>query len=655
MLKALYDYGIKNGVSIPPGFTFKKIRAYIDLSSDGSFIGIEKCDDESQICPDIGSLANSPDKCNPLAEKAEIILAVKTEKAVEEASDEKEAKAIKKQLNNTIKKQFFHSMLESSSGYSPSHAICLKALENTESFSAMCEKAKAIRLKSADRISFKVDSIPITEDEGVNEWWSEFRKRFVKSDNSEADGQSLCLITGQPTSPLSTVPKMNGLSDVGGQPQTPLFCFDKNAFQSYGFKQSKNAPVSEEAFSVVKDALNDLLNGAPAMYERDKKRKFNPTAPVFAGLKFVHWYDKKIKYEDDPLVKTVGDSDAPDDEDDLGGNDDYEEEEMIPDNKDAAPVADKAADELIESVTSGASVTSLPYEYHIMLISGANGRAKIRLYEHGSYETLQRNLALWYNDLELCDNIGTGNIGRHKLVTRLIKLMSRQKIDNNIFERMKKELSGLTPSIVMAMIDGTPLPDSVASRALAYIRSKILNPDENDKFAFMPDGIACQWLKVWLNRKRRIGNEEVLLMPTYDSNFPNAAYHCGAIMAIYADIQRKAMPEVNAGIVQRYYASASRTPSLVLGMLERMSKYHFDKINNPGLVRIYENYLNEAYLFFGKDGTCRFPTALNLEDQSYFALGYRQMSAKLIADRKEASDAKKSALAANENYNQEDA
>lgn len=77
---------------------------------------------------------------------------------------------------------------------------------------------------------------------------------------------------------------------------------------------------------------------------------------------------------------------------------------------------------------SGASVTSLPYEYHIMLISGANGRAKIRRYEHGSYETLQRNLALWYNDLELCDNIGTGNIEKQKPVTRLIKLMSRQKM-----------------------------------------------------------------------------------------------------------------------------------------------------------------------------------------------------------------------------------
>ena len=292
----------------------------------------------------------------------------------------------------------------------------------------------------------------------------------------------------------------------------------------------------------------------------------------------------------------------------------------------------------------------LPREYHIMLISGANGRAMVRRYEHGSYETLQKNLALWYNDIALCDNLGTGTIRPKKLFTRLIRLMTRQKNDRNISERMKKELAGLTPSIIMSVINGTPLPDSVASRALVYIRAKMLDPDENDSFGFMPDGIACQWLKVWLLRKSRMRNEEVLLMPTYDSKFPNAAYHCGAITAIYADIQHKAMPNVNAGIVQRYYASASRTPSLVLGVLERMSKYHLDKIENAGLVIKYENYLNEAYSFFGEDASNKLPSALNLEDQSYFALGYRQMSAMLVAYHNEAR-AKKAANNTGTNVN----
>lgn len=75
MLKALYDYGIRNHLTIPPGFLKKNIRAYICLSDSGRFLGIEQCGkEETQICPDIGSLANSPDKCNPLAEKESVVL-----------------------------------------------------------------------------------------------------------------------------------------------------------------------------------------------------------------------------------------------------------------------------------------------------------------------------------------------------------------------------------------------------------------------------------------------------------------------------------------------------------------------------------------------------------------------------------------------------
>ena len=62
MLRALYDYGIRNGLAIPPGFLQKDIRAYICLTAEGEFLGIEQYKKDPQVCPDIGSLANSPDK-----------------------------------------------------------------------------------------------------------------------------------------------------------------------------------------------------------------------------------------------------------------------------------------------------------------------------------------------------------------------------------------------------------------------------------------------------------------------------------------------------------------------------------------------------------------------------------------------------------------
>lgn len=647
MLKALYDYGIKNGLAIPPGFTPKVIRAYIVLSKQGEFLGIEQPKNETQICPDIGSLANGPGKCNPVAEKAEIILAVTPQQAADAVLDEKEAGKVKKQWNNIVKKHFFHTMLESSSQYIPIHGICLRALENDKTFLAICEAAERQKIKGLDRISFRVDGTPAMCDPQIAEWWAGFRGTLVGG--GENTGTARCLITGEITSPLATVPPVSGLQTVGGNASgTPLFCFDKNAFQSYGLKQSANAPVSEEAFVVVKNALNDLLNGAPAMYNREKRRNFNPTAPVFAGMKFIHWYDEKINPEDDSLAETFDTFEEIEEDDmfsEIVGDDTYGDDEIAQNEECFARQnmeAKKHADKVISSLQNGEWVSQLPHVYHILLMSGANGRAMVRYYEQGNYEVLQKNLGLWYEDISLCDNMGTATLRPNKLAARFIRLMPRQKGERNVFDRMKKELAGLTPSIIMAIIHGSSLPDAVASRALSYIRSQMIDPDEKDPFGFMPDGIACQWLKVWLRRKARMRNEEVSIMPFYDNHYPNAAYHCGAIVAIYADIQRTAMPDVGAGIVQRYYASASRTPALVLGTLERLSKYHLDKIEKSWLVRKYEERLNEVYAFFGDDADCKFPTTLNLEQQSYFALGYRQMSAQLVAERKEAAAAKKS-------------
>ena len=657
MLKALYDYGIKNGLAIPPGFTPKAIRAYIVLSKQGDFLGIEQPKNETQICPDIGSLANGPGKCNPVAEKAEIILAVSPQQAVDAVLDEKEAGKVKKQWNNIVKKHFFHTMLASSSRYVPMHGMCLQALENDKTFCAICEAAKRQKIKGLDRISFRIDGTPAMCDPKIAEWWAEFRNTLVNGGGNA--GTARCLITGEIISPLATVPPVSGLQTVGGNASgTPLFCFDKNAFQSYGLKQSANAPVSEEAFVVVKNALNDLLNGAPAMYNREKRRNFNPTAPVFAGMKFVHWYDEKINPEDDSLAEafdTFEEIEEDDMFDSISASDAYTDEEIVQSEEHSARremEARKIADKAISSLQSGEKVPLLPHVYHILLMSGANGRAMVRYYEQGNYEALQKNLGRWYEDISLCDNMGTATLRPNKLAARFIRLMPRQKGERNVFDRMKKELAGLTPSIIMAIIHGSSLPDAVASRALSYIRSQMIDPDEKDPFGFMPDGIACQWLKVWLRRKARMRNEEVSIMPFYDNHYPNAAYHCGAIVAIYADIQRTAMPDVGAGIVQRYYASASRTPALVLGTLERLSKYHLDKVKSAKyyydkirhsrryidkvrcaeLIGLYEELLNEAYLYFDGSTQRRLPSVLNLEEQSYFALGYRQMSAKLNAD-----------------------
>ena len=90
--------------------------------------------------------------------------------------------------------------------------------------------------------------------------------------------------------PTATVPPVSGLSVVGGHARgDALICFDKDAFCSYGLKQAANAPVSEEAFAGVKAALDELLKDAP----------------VVAGMKFVHWYDKPLSRDQAGLLESV--------------------------------------------------------------------------------------------------------------------------------------------------------------------------------------------------------------------------------------------------------------------------------------------------------------------------------------------------------------
>lgn len=606
MLKALYDYGVRNHLYVPPGFQKKKIKAYICLTASGKFLGIEQNGDgDEQICPDVGSFANGGDKCNPLVEKASIVLGERDKKPA-----------------------FFRSVLKDGSSCAACLGACLKALEDETTFKEIREQAELHKVKDADRMSFKVDGTPITEDADVCKWWTEYRGQLI-----DRSGEPLkrCLITGDLAVPLKTVPVVSGLQSVGGHSRgEALFCFDKAAFQSYGLEKAENAPVSEEAFAVVKEAMNDLLAGAPAMYKRDKNRDFNPTAPIYAGMKFLHWYDFPIEPDDDLIYRNFQ----------AGGTEDDGAEAEVAQRAEELQKRAKA-DAVISGVTSGEAPKKLRGQYYIMLISGNNGRAMIRRYEHGNYQNLRENLQKWNDDLSLQNYWGTGLVRPMKLYARLTRLVKRIKDNLNkpqkLSDQVKKELSGVTPAIIMAIVNGTALPDTVAVRALSYIRSQLLSSgDDDEKKTIMPDAAACQWLKVWLIRKRRTKNEEETIMAYYDPKFPNAAYHCGAWLAVYANLQQAAMGDVNATLVQRFYASASRTPALVFGTLERMGEVYLDMLRKDKkyLESIYQNRLNDVCAFFGREPGHELPKTLDLEGQSYFALGYRQMCTQINSEIK---------------------
>lgn len=586
MLKALYDYAMKNNLVLPPGYSNKTIKAYVSLSQKGEFLGIILGDDTPVLCPDIGSLANGKEKCNPIVEKRSVIF-----------------KDLLDQEDKTkVKRNFYYQILKDGSNRIPEFEVCVKMAENEKTLLLVEKALNENKIKGSDRISFIVDGKKIVQTKCLKEWWDTYRKKFFDTEKKE---RSLCLITGEETVPMETVPTVNGLAVVGGHARgDALICFDKSAFCSYDQKKSVNAPVSENAFFAVKAALDHLLEHAP----------------VLANMKFVHWYEQNIEDDGDPILGAnflgITMTENVDVEEDISENDRTRE----------AKIAELQASKLVKSVTTGEKIPSLLNQYTICLLSGVNGRVMIRQYERGSYEKLQKNIALWNEQLELKDLNGIQNEKSKKLNARLLCLLKKQNSDSKIWKRVSEELPEITQAIIRAIINGTPLPDVVAVRSLAYIRSQMLAKEENSISIQIPDATACQWLKVWLMRRK--GAE---IMSEYDSTHKSAAYHCGAAMAVHAAIQNVAMKNVNATIVQRYYSSASQMPALVLGQISRLSAYHLEKIENEWLRKQYEDTLNAVYCAIGKE----IPATLTLEEQAYFALGYRQMCTKLQKDKNE--------------------
>ncbi|MBQ4312854.1 MAG: type I-C CRISPR-associated protein Cas8c/Csd1, partial [Clostridia bacterium] len=535
-------------------------------------------------CPDIGSLANGKEKSNVIVEKRSVVI-----------PDADNAKS-----------RFFCLALEELGEVDADAKLCAEKLADPHIVEKIREKLDESKIKPTERISFMVDDRKLHDSPHLMSWWQKRRRELMPPKKGEL---APCLITGEITSPVTIVPPVSGLYSVGGHGRgDTLICFDKPAFCSYGQKQAANAPVSEAAMGAVKCALDHLL----------------ADAPVLSGMKFVHWYDRDVEPEDDPLLG----------ENVFGFYFDDDDEPEAEDIEEKENSARRAADRLVESVHSGESAVPLDNGYHILLLSGAGGRVMVRRYERGRYEELLANLERWNRDLSLVNYYGTDHCKPMKLTGRFIRLLKYQKNDRKLFDRLDKELAGITPAVLTAILSGGRLPDAVAIRALAYIRSKLLSSEDGERSGFddSPEGCACQWLKVWLIRNTERSDEN--LKPIYNPEHPETAYHCGAAMAVYAAIQNAAMPDVNVTVVQRYYASCIQTPALVLGRLSQLSVHHLSKLDYS---HIFRELLEEVNSSIGSD----IPATLDLEKQSYFALGYYQMAARIRHDRLERIDAAK--------------
>lgn len=128
-------------------------------------------------------------------------------------------------------------------------------------------------------------------------------------------------------------------------------------------------------------------------------------------------------------------------------------------------------------------------------------------------------------------------------------------------------------------------------------------------------------------------------MPTYElADTPDPAYNLGRVLAVFENLQDKYhnYERKGAGIVERYYGTASSAPASSFPLLCRLARHHLSKLKkgeekDKAAAYAIEKDITEIFSKFQPTTAGQppvFPRILTLEEQGKFALGFYQQKAK---------------------------
>lgn len=277
---------------------------------------------------------------------------------------------------------------------------------------------------------------------------------------------------------------------------------------------------------------------------------------------------------------------------------------------------------LIESARRGRTPTKIDAtRFYCLAFSPSGGRVAVRDWIDTTVGEVRDNLRDWFQGQALLTP--SGEMARPQSIFALAAATVRD---------VSKDLSPLTPRILLhAALTGAPLPIGMLYQAVRRNRAEqgVNTPR------------ACLIKTVLASRQRDKEDRMVQL----DTQNTSPAYLCGRLLAVLEQVQDQAIPGAKAGIVDRFYGTASSAPASVFGRLLRGAQPHLGKLqrDRPGAYYALQSRLEEV-----QAGLKGFPKTLTLEEQGVFALGYyhqrahdRAMAIKAGRDKERASAGEK--------------
>lgn len=503
-------------------------------------------------------------------------------------------------------------------------------------------KAKKPAAKPTDLATVRVGGRFPAEESTWREWWDDFRSGLKKP----AAGQALmaCFGTGDPVKPETTHPKLKKLSGVGlSQPHAPIITFDKPAFESYGLGQGANAAMSSETANAYVNAIDRLLESSIVYsWRRPKPQAPRELARDYArlgGARLIYWYTgspearMEVEEHNDLIGITLGSANK-----DKAPPDDEQEERILTESR---------LRHALDRIRSGRAAQPIGnVRFCVLALSGAGGRVMVRDFVEGNVLHLAETTERWFDDLSL--DSYWGRPGHPSSLEQVLTAPLPERKPDQKYLKWVAPAGAWRQALWRAALTGAKIPDTAFERSLLCHNNTVINGELTDN----EKGPLAQWrsrLRLALVKAHLI-RKGVTMKPALDPEHPSPAYHCGRLLATYDSLQREALGEVGAGVIQRYYGGALTNPSGVFGQLSRLVQTHLSKLDG-GLFYIYETRIAEIHNGINKQGDrpASFPAALNLDDQALFALGFWHQIAATNKEIAQATAAKKARVEAAKN------
>lgn len=412
----------------------------------------------------------------------------------------------------------------------------------------------------------QAETMYVHQDHTVGRWWNTHHA------TTSATPQGQCLVTGKEATLAKTHPKIKGVVGAQGAGAT-IAGYNARAYESYGKKQSYNAPVSEEAAFRYVTALNALLDG-PMRFKH--RMTLGDTTIAF-------WTERPTPTEDIflPFMKKG-----------LGG---IEDPSMQDEGLRQKLLGFLRA--LREGREAYAKIEGAPDQTAFFMLGLAPNAARIaiRFFHCGTLAELLVSVRRHHLDIRLVPQPAVGKRPADPEFPPAWLLLQQTARDS---KGIPPILSG---PLLRAIITGGRYPEGLYAAVLRRV-----SVDADVSYAR-----ACV-IKGYLNRNLK---KEVSMV--LDPARSDPSYRLGRLFAALEKTQKDALGEgLNKTIRDSYYSAASSTPGTIFPRLLRTYQHHLAKLEGGYRVN-REKLVQDILAPLGA-----FPSHLTLPDQGLFAIGY---------------------------------